>query len=107
VPVEEAPNSVSANLGVNFISLDMAAGRLATGKTPILLSTTFHPNWRSLGGEEITAATPLYMLTFTDRPLQLVYGRRGHELAALWLSVGALSLLFMFCIWEWRKNAGK
>jgi hypothetical protein len=72
----------------------------STEAVPVLVATTYHPNWRRSDGGAVYAATPFFMLTFMDKSVSLTYGRRSIEKLALWTST--LSLLCLFTIMAWR-----
>jgi hypothetical protein len=60
---------------------------------PVLVSTTYSPDWRSREGNKIYAATPFFMLTFLKQPSHLVFARSTADVAGLWASgVSLLSL---------------
>jgi hypothetical protein len=69
-------------------------------EAPVLLATTFHPGWRREDGGKIYAATPFYILTFTDRPVSLRFGRDWYDVAALWVSGATLLVLFGSSLWK-------
>jgi hypothetical protein len=64
-------------------------------EVPVLIATTFHPRWRREDGGKIYAATPFYMLTFTDHPISLRFGRDWYDVAAL--RVSGATLLVLLC----------
>ena len=64
---------------------------------PVLVATTFHPNWHRDDGTPIYAATPFYMLTFVKQPTQIIYERKPHERLALWFSGSTFILLCLCC----------
>lgn len=68
---------------------------------PVIIATTFHPNWRREDGGKIYAATPFYMLTFVRQATRIVYERRWHDTLALWYS--ALTLISL-CVFALRKT---
>jgi hypothetical protein len=60
---------------------------------PVLIQTTYSPDWRRDDGLPIYAATPFYMLTFVNGPTRIVYARTWLDHAALFVSAGAFALL--------------
>jgi hypothetical protein len=69
-------------------------------EAPVLIATTFHPRWRREDGGKIYAATPFYMLTFTDHPVSLRFGRDLYDVAALWVSGATLLVLLCYSFWN-------
>jgi len=68
-------------------------------EVPVLIATTFHPRWRREDGGKIYAATPFYMLTFTDHVVSLRFGRDWYDIAALWVSGVTLLVLLCYSLW--------
>src|SRR5207237_6777445 len=99
IAVAAPPTGVTSTLGHSAIQVDVDESPKGRD-VPVLLATTFHPNWSRADGAPIYAATPFYMLTFADRQFRLDYGRRGYERAALYLSAGAL--VFTCLLFGWR-----
>ncbi len=105
VPVDSAVASVPSEVAQNSISFNV--GPQATGTSvPVLIATTFHPNWRRSDGDTLYAATPFYMLTFARGPVTLAYERKQHERVGLWASVGTLILLCGYCFVIRLKHRG-
>jgi len=94
VPVQLAQNKMS--LGDRPVDSDSHA--------PILISSTFHPNWRREDGKEVYAATPFYTLTFADGPVTLIYSRTLYETAAVWASATALALVCLLSMWTYVRE---
>jgi len=102
-----APEAVPVEVGKNSIKLTRAVNE-AVGvvePAPILVATTFHPKWRRADGGMLYAATPFYMLTFTDRPVTLTFSRRWYDLAALWVS--AITFVGLACFTGWSAMRSK
>jgi hypothetical protein len=90
---------LSGEIGQDTIRLNYQG--LQNGEAvPVLVATTYHPNWRRSDGGVVYAATPFFMLTFVDKSVSLTYGRRSIEKLALWVS--AVSLLFLCTGTAWR-----
>jgi hypothetical protein len=70
-------------------------------EAPVLIATTFHPRWRREDGGRIYAATPFYMLTFTDHPVSLRFGRDWYDLVALLVS--CVTILALLGCWLWNS----
>ncbi|MDQ3918396.1 MAG: hypothetical protein M3348_07945 [Acidobacteriota bacterium] len=86
--------SVKTQVGRNELSLTPEAPR-ATVDLPVLVATTYSPDWRAREGRQVYAATPFFMLTFARGPAHLVYSRSTLDRAGLWAS--ALTLLALCC----------
>jgi hypothetical protein len=86
--------SVTTQVGRNEMSLTPDAPPGA-GDLPVLVATTYSPDWRAREGNRIYAATPFYMLTFAREPVHLDYARSTLDRAALWAS--GLTLLALCC----------
>jgi hypothetical protein len=71
---------------------------------PVLISTTYHPNWQRADGDAVYAATPFFMLTFVREPTQLVFARRPFDWAGLIVSALTLLLLCSFLLWYYRRQ---
>ena len=70
---------------------------------PVLIATTYHPNWRRSDGHAIYAATPFFMLTFVDKSVSLTYGRSSIEKLALWASTATFLFLCAVMVWSYRR----
>ena len=101
VPTDSAKTQVASERGQNTIHIQLNQG--ARGEEiPVLIDTTFHPNWRRSDEEAIYAGTPFSMLTFVSQPVSLSFDRRWSDRAGLWLSAGTLVLLCLFIGWRYR-----
>lgn len=98
IPVEDAA-AVSGEIKGNTIELsyDPAAPTPALG-APVLVSTSYHPNWRPEPGQVIYAANPMYMLTFARRSTRLTFARTPLDVAGAWSSAFVLLALFGFTL---------
>ena len=76
----------------------------SSAEAPVLIATTFHPRWRREDGGKIYAATPFYMLTFTDHSVSLRFGRDWYDVAALWVSGVTLLFLLGYSLWNSYSN---
>jgi hypothetical protein len=74
---------------------------------PVLITTTYFPNWQREDGSAVYAATPFFMLTFIRQPVRLNYQRRWFEQVALWTSAGALLLLGVASAWPYRRRLAR
>lgn len=100
VPVEDAA-AVSGAIegGTIRLGYDPAAPTPELG-SPVLVSTTYHPNWQAEPGQVIYAADPMYMLTFVRRPTRLTFARSRLDVAGAWGSAFVLLALFGFTLWR-------
>ena len=98
LPVEDAA-AVSGEIKGNTIQInyDPAAPTPESG-APVLVSTTYHPNWQAEPGHVIYAADPMYMLTFVRRPTRLTYARSRIDVAGVWASAFVLLALLGFTL---------
>jgi hypothetical protein len=71
---------------------------------PILIQTTYFPDWRREDGLPIYTATPFYMLTFVSGPVEIIYARTWLDWAALFVSAGAFALLLFAIGWTYRSQ---
>ena len=99
---ETGAASISTQLGRASIDIAPAAGH--AGEVPVLVGSTFHPDWRREDGGSIYVASPFFMLTFVRDPSRLVFNRVWYERVALLASAGALLLLISLCLREARKH---
>ncbi len=95
-------NSLTGTFAPTSLSIDIAPH--APERIPVLLNTTYHPNWQRADGQSIYAATPFAMLTFIDRPIRLNYARGLFERFALFASALALLGLSGFACWPLRQR---
>ena len=88
----------------NTIAIEYGNGSQGQ-RVPIVVSTTFHPNWYRDDGEALYAATPFYMLTFVDRSVRLHFERQRTDKGALWISAVSALLLGTFAVWPsvWKR----
>lgn len=94
-PVAATEATTRSQITQNEILLDVGSDG-ADDPVPVLVATTFHPNWQRQDQGSIYAVTPFYMLTFISRPVRLYYGRRLPDKIGLWLSGATLVGLLLF-----------
>jgi len=70
---------------------------------PVLIGTTYHPNWRREDRGYVYAATPFFMLTFVNGTTRLVYARHSLDKIALFTSAGVFLSLCCFAGLQYRK----
>lgn len=98
IPVENAAAVTGEVKGDTIeLSYDPAAPAPALG-APVLVSTSFHPNWRAEPGHVIYAADPMYMLTFARRSTRLTFARTPLDVQGVWASAFVLLALVGFTL---------
>jgi hypothetical protein len=100
IPTHEGAK-LSGDIGQDTIRLNFQ-GIQNSEAVPVLVATTYHPNWRRSDGGAVYAATPFFML-FVDKSVSLNYGRRSLEKPALWVSTVSLLLLSVVTTWRYRR----
>ncbi|MEN3332342.1 MAG: hypothetical protein V7641_1707 [Blastocatellia bacterium] len=75
-----------------------------TYRLPVLITTTYHPNWQRRDGGIVYPATPFFMLTFVNQPCELNYKRSGLERFGLFASLGTLFSLGCLTAWPYRRR---
>jgi len=73
-------------------------------RVPVLVRTTFHPNWVRSDGERIYPVTPFFMLTFSSNSFEARFRRTGIERAAVAVSAGVFFVLFFATFAPKRKS---
>jgi hypothetical protein len=93
-PGEPNPDGTRAGLTSGVMLDGMTRGENESAEDlPVLVSTTYSPDWRAREGNRIYAATPFFMLTFLKQPTHLVFARNAADIVVLWASgVSLLSL---------------
>lgn len=71
---------------------------ISSEELPVLIPSTFHPNWTRTDNAAIYPATPFYQLTFANQPIELKYGRNTFDKMGLYVSGIFLIGLFSFII---------
>lgn len=89
-----ADAALGAALRPGVIPLDPPEG--SANPIPVLIATTFHPDWQRGDGGEVYAATPFFMLTFISGHDALVFDRSGADRVGLYTSGATLLLLLLF-----------
>lgn len=98
VAVEDAA-AVTGEIKGDTIQLNYeGAGVTPELGAPVLVSTSYHPNWRADPGQVIYAADPMYMLTFVRRPSRLTFARSRLDIAGVWVSAVTLFILLGFML---------
>lgn len=92
-----APNAINGVVAQYELRVNMTT--MTPERVPVLVNTTYHPNWQRADAQPIYAATPFAMLTFVDKPSSLHYARRTSDQLALLASLAALVALCGFVIW--------
>lgn len=71
---------------------------------PVLIDTTYFPNWSRDDRKPIYAATPFFMLTFAREPVRIVYARRWIDSMGLVVSAVTLLALCGFTSFQYRRT---
>jgi len=98
--------AVSGEIARNQVRIETGRAvppELANG-IPVLISMTYHPNWRRQDGEAIYAATPFQTLTFVTGSATITYGRTAFDKAGLWGSIATLILLCSMAVIPFRRG---
>jgi len=100
-----AATAVNGEVEQNAIRIDPAISQPGDS-VPALVETTFSPNWKREDGKAIYAATPFFMVTFTNERVRLIYGRRWLDWVGVVVSAGAL-LFSISCVVVWCHRKPK
>lgn len=99
IPVDGA--NIQGQLGQNWIEVKYdGATRSVDNSVPVLIATTYHPNWQRSDSETVYAVTPMFMMTFVRQPTRLTFARNQVEKAGVWLSAFTLASLLGFAGWN-------
>jgi hypothetical protein len=71
---------------------------------PVLISTSYHPNWQRRDGDTVYAANPMFMLVFVQQPTALNFARRPVDRFGLWAATATLLGLLCFTGWSYRHS---
>ena len=107
--LDQGKTPVSYEIGQTSLSRDRASMSVYIpnargGKVPVLIRTTFHPNWVRLDGQRVYPVTPFFMLTFASEPFELRFRRTAVEWAAVIVSASSFLALFLALIGLNRFN---
>ncbi len=112
-------NQVHAEIENNKIAIPLQSGQSSISRgdrsihveveetqgidVPIIIRTTFHPDWVRSDGQQIYPVSPFFMLTFAKAPFTVTFHRSLLEKAAVGVSVGTLLLLFLTILLPIRR----
>jgi hypothetical protein len=119
---EKIPTGSSTELASNLtekaIELDVSEP-LGEG-VPVLIRTSYHPNWQRTDGIPVYPTTPFFMLTFIKDDTRIVYGRRWMDRIALYSSAALFGLVcfltirsssyiypISFKVWRLRRSSAR
>lgn len=97
-------NKVATGVGLSDIDVETnqnairLASRTNSNDVPVLIATTFHPNWQRSDGGSVYAATPFYMLTFLKQPININYQRTWLDRLGIWLSGIGFAVLCLLVV---------
>lgn len=90
-----------------LIDYDNPSRTVSKSSVPVLISTSFHPNWQNRNGEPLYAVTPMFILSFVSQPTHLFFGRRTLDYASLWISALVLLGLLISNVWYYWGRRSK
>lgn len=103
IAVDESSSvAVSGQAERNTISLRPSAG--LTQRVPVLVNTTFHPNWWRADGAGVYPITPFFMLTFVQGETVMSFARSGTDWAGVIVSAMMLLVLCMVMAWYYGNR---
>jgi hypothetical protein len=102
----ESPTPINMNLTIKTgqTELSIDPGTIPIDEVPVLIGTTYHPNWVREDKGPIYAATPFFMLTFVRQQTRLTFARRPSDWVSLIISASALLVLGSCMIWSYRQK---
>jgi hypothetical protein len=108
--LENAKISSPSHSGQPSISRDDASFSVRMSVTdglrvPVLVRTTFHPNWVRTDGQRMYPVTPFFMLTFADGPFEARFHRTWIEKTAVAVSAGVFFVTLLAIIAPKRRYA--
>jgi len=95
-------SGVVGEINYNEIRLNPTVAS-ADNLVPIMIRSSYHPNWQREDHGAIYAVTPFNMLTFINRPVRLLYSRRRLDSLGLWFSGGVFIVLLLGTCW-WNRS---
>jgi hypothetical protein len=100
VPAETA--AVDGEINGGSIRINYHNPSTPAAAVPVLISTTYHPNWQTRDGSAIYPANPMFMVVFARQSTSLDFARRPLDRAGLWATAGTLLALLCFTAWNYR-----
>jgi len=104
VVTDTAATALTSEIEQTAIRISPAAP--SPNSIPVLIATTYHPNWHRDDGDTVYAATPFFMVTFVRGPSYLIYSRGWFDGAGLFASASTLILLGCFVGWGRLRRSG-
>jgi hypothetical protein len=102
VAADFSSSEVTSEITPNRITIGL--DRQLTNEMPVLISTTYHPNWHRDDEGTVYAVTPFYMLAFIRHPVTLEYSRNKFDKAGGWISVFIFFVLCLSACWSYLQN---
>lgn len=103
LPVEAA--NIQGELGQNWIEIKYdGPSRSIENSVPVLIATTYHPNWQRREAEAVYAVTPMFMLTFVRQSTHLVFARKPLEKTGVWVSAVTFAAMLGFIGWNGARH---
>ncbi len=99
--VPSTPATVTGQVGQNTIQINYAPSQpLGDSGEPVLVATSYHPNWQAQKSEVIYAADPMFMLVFVHDSTSLAFKRTSLDRMAAWGSALTLTGLLGFALFH-------
>jgi len=103
VPVGSgAAGDLKAEVGQSDINIHIGGEQAEA--IPVLVKTTYHPNWQRSDGEVVYPATTFFMLTFVRESARMTFARRPLDRVGLWVSALTLLLICGYTFWHYRPQ---
>jgi hypothetical protein len=104
VPAGTSGPRFGSKIAQKTIEID-PAGTPLMDKLPVLIGTSYHPNWHGEDGDTVYAATPFFILIFVGEPTRLVYERSWLDGVGLLISATTFVILCGFLRWRWIRRS--
>lgn len=104
--IPSEPVSVEGEIKQHSIQITYSAPSPPTSAVPVLISTTYHPNWQAEDFQTVYAANPMFMLVFVRQSTHLTFARRWWDRVAIWISaVAFLALIGVVVVYRPKRFA--
>lgn len=99
---KSADFTITSQVSQSKITVNLT--ELRNKSVPIVFNTTYHPNWKRKDGTTIYPATPFFMLTFVEKPIQIEFARQTFDRIGLIISAATFLLLCVSLFWNYTKQ---